>query len=394
LWHGLPAHASDSNTSDNYFVLPPRRLHGLQPHATIGPLQRSIAVIEEGIARGLHRGAQLYVSRHGNVLANLSIGEARPGLPMRVDSLNLWLSSTKPVAAVAIAQLWERGLLDLDDRVTRFLPEFAENGKELITVRHLLTHTGGFRAWSPAQEGTWEAIIAEICRARLEPGWVAGQKAGYHQASSWYILGEIVRRVDGRDYSRYVREMIFEPCGMRDSWVGMPPETFDGYGDRIALMEDTTNTPPLPLDVRTIATSIRPGSGGWGPIQELGMFYEMLMNRGQTATGARILSPQSVEAITARQRAGMLDATFKAQIDWGLGFLLNSTHPDPELPYGYGMQSSSRTFGHGGAQSSGGFCDPERRLVVAYVFNGKCGEEKHHERRKMLVDAIEVDIGK
>jgi CubicO group peptidase (beta-lactamase class C family) len=93
-----------------------------------------------------------------------------------------------------------------------------------------------------------------------------------------------------------------------------------------------------------------------------------------------------------RHRTGLFDAAFKASIDWGLGFLLNSPQPQPELPYGYGPQASPRTFGHGGAQSSGAFCDPERGLVVAYVFDGMPGEDRHHARRKSLLAAIEEDL--
>ena len=380
--------------------------------------QHSTVVLRQGIEQGLHPGAQLYVSLNGRTLSDAAVGEARPGVPMTPDSLNLWFSSTKPVGAVAIAQLWERGLLELDDPVIRFIPEFGQKGKEAITIRHILTHTAGFRAPPKSENEPWERIIAELCAARQEAGWIPGKKAGYHPASSWYILGEIVRRIDGRDYCRYVREMIFEPAGMRDSWVGMPADTFRVYGDRIAIMQDTTKSPPEPLDAEAFATSCRPGSGGWGPIRELGKFYEMLMNRGAVGSALAdgissrpeaqssptipsakadptrsILTPQSVEAITARHRTGMLDATFKTQIDWGLGFLLNSPQPHPDLPYGYGPYASPRTFGHGGAQSSGGFCDPERGLVVAYVFNGRPGEERHHLRRKALVKAVYEDIG-
>ena len=157
-------------------------------------------------------------------------------------------------------------------------------------------------------------------------------------------------------------------------------------------MQDTTQSPFEPLDAEAIATSCRPGSGGWGPIRELGRFYEMLMNRGRMLDKDRILSPQSVEAITARHRSGMFDATFKTPIDWGLGFLLNSTHVDVNLPYSYGPQASPRTFGHGGAQSSGGFCDPENGLVVAYVFNGRPGEARHHARRNLLLEAVVADM--
>lgn len=361
----------------------------------------TLGFLQQEIDSDPHVGAQLYVSRHGNILIDTAFGEARPGVPMTPDSLNLWLSSTKPIAAVAIAQLWERGLLELDDPVIRFIPEFEHNGKETITIRHILTHTAGFRAPPRSEEVPWKQIVTEMCAARQEPGWVPGKKAGYHPASSWYILGEIVRRLDGRAFSRYVREMIFEPSGMKHSWVGMTSETFQAYGNRIALMQDTTKSPPEPLDVKAIATSCRPGSSGWGPIRELGKFYEMLLNRGMTGVSVgsaladptnRILTSQSVEAITARHRAGMMDITFKAQIDWGLGFLLNSTHPNSELPYGYGANASPRTFGHGGAQSSGAFCDPETGLVVAYVFNGRPGEARHHARRKELLEAVYVDL--
>src|SRR5262249_12653519 len=161
-------------------------------------LSRTIAILEQGISDCIHLGAQLYVSRHGQVIANVALGESRPGVAMTTDTINLWFSSGKPFAAVAIAQLWERGLLDLDDRVSKFIPEFGAKGKEPITIRHLLTHTGGFRA---AIGLTWtdsfEEAISKICKAPLEPRWIPGRTAGYHAFTAWYILGEIVRRIDG-----------------------------------------------------------------------------------------------------------------------------------------------------------------------------------------------------
>src|ERR1700704_1161252 len=97
-------------------------------------LERTSASITRGIAAGMHLGAQLYVSRAGGPIADLAYGEARPGVEMSPDSINLWMSSCKPVAAVAIGQLWERGLLDLEDPVTKFIAEFGQNGKEAITL--------------------------------------------------------------------------------------------------------------------------------------------------------------------------------------------------------------------------------------------------------------------
>ena len=126
----------------------------------------------------------------------------------------LWMSSVKPVTVIAIAQMWERGLLALDDPVSRHIPEFAANGKSSITIRHVLTHTGRFpKAALQWSSKSWEQIVAEICAAPLEAGWVPGQTAGYHVASGWYILGDVVRRLDGRPYYRYMRESIFELLG-------------------------------------------------------------------------------------------------------------------------------------------------------------------------------------
>jgi CubicO group peptidase (beta-lactamase class C family) len=158
-------------------------------------LEKASTVIEAGIKARLHLGAQLYVSRDGNTVGDLAFGEAREGVAMRPDTLMLWMSSIKPVTAVAVAQMWERGKLDLDDPVARHIPEFAAKGKERVTIRHVLTHTGGFPGavlqWSA---DPWEKTIAELCAAPLEPGWVPGERMGYHVASGWYTLAEIVRR--------------------------------------------------------------------------------------------------------------------------------------------------------------------------------------------------------
>src|SRR5215207_5669824 len=124
---------------------------------------RTRQALEAGIGAGLHLGAQLYASLNGKVLADGALGEDRPGVPLTPDHLMLWLSSTKPVTAVAIAQIWELGRLELDDPVARHIPEFAANGKERITLRHLLTHTAGIRMLDTGWHEPWEAVIARIC---------------------------------------------------------------------------------------------------------------------------------------------------------------------------------------------------------------------------------------
>lgn len=353
-------------------------------------------ILRDGIAHGLHLGAQIYVSHRGQAVVDAAMGEARPGEPVADDTIMLWLSGGKPVAAVAIAQLWERGKLDLDDRIAKFIPEFGIKGKEPITIRHVLTHTGGFRA-GVANWGTesWEQTIAMICESRLEPSWTIGRTAGYHPVSGWFILGELIRRIDGRSYDRYVRDEILLPLGMRDSWVGMPVEQYRAYGARVAPMYNTSRGE---LDAKWIANCEegavmpRPGGNARGPIRELARFYEMLLSKG-ALDGAQILNPQTIEALVARHRAGVLDKTFGHVIDWGLGFILNSDcDPASPAPYGYGPQASPRTFGHSGSQSSCAFCDPENELVVAWVCNGMPGEPKHQQRQSEINGAIYSDL--
>jgi CubicO group peptidase (beta-lactamase class C family) len=361
-------------------------------------LPRTRQAIEAGIRDRLHLGAQVFVSLRGEPEADGAVGESRPGEPLTRDHLMLWLSSTKPVAAVALARLWEDGRLELDDPVARHVPEFAAHGKEGITLRHLLTHTAGIRMLDVGwPERTWEEILARICAMRPEPRWVPGAKAGYHTTSSWFVLGEVIRRVDGRPFERVVREEVFEPLGMGDCWIGMPPERYRSYKEagRLGAMWNTEAPTPEAHGWDSAERCVRPnpGGNGYGPVRELGRFYEMLLARGALA-GRRILSPQAVEAMTARHRAGMMDSTFKHVLDWGLGFIVNSAQYGAEtVPYGYGHHASPRAFGHSGYRSSTGFADPERQLAVAVAFNGTPSSERHEGRVRSVLDAVYEDLG-
>ncbi|HKV07065.1 MAG TPA: serine hydrolase, partial [Thermoanaerobaculia bacterium] len=99
-------------------------------------------------------------------------------------------------------------------------------------------------------------------------------------------------------------------------------------------------------------------------------------------------------ALTARHRAGMVDATFKHVLDWGLGFIINSVQYGAEtVPYGYGHHASTRTFGHSGYRSSTGFADPENGLAVALAMNGTPANDAHERRIRAVVDAVFTDLG-
>ena len=161
-------------------------------------LPKVSALLREGIERGQHLGAQVYVSIAGEPVAELAMGESRAGVDMTADTLVLWLSMGKPVTAALIARLVDAGKLSVEDPVSRFLPGFAGGGKEQVTIAHLLTHSGGFRhVGSNWSSESWEAIISRISAADVEEEWVVGETAGYHTSSSWFILAEVARHFHG-----------------------------------------------------------------------------------------------------------------------------------------------------------------------------------------------------
>lgn len=346
------------------------------------------------MGQGLHLGAQVYVSLRGTVVADDAVGEGRAGVELTPDTLMPWYSASKPVLAVCLAMLVEQGRLDYDDYVMDHVPEFGAGRKAEITVRHLLTHTSGLPQLDfSAEPLPWDAIQHRIQRSELAAA--PGERAAYSTQAGWYVLAEVLRQIERIPYERFVRERLFEPLGMRDSWVGMPPEVYAAYGDRLGVLYDTSGNRPVAVKPRNAdeAALCRPGSGGYGPIHELGYFYEMLLGKGERA-GVRVLRPGLVAELTRRHRVGMIDETFHHKLDWGLGFIVNSNQYGPQtVPYGFGLHASEKTFGHGGMQSSAGFADPEHGLVVAVVFNGMPGEPKHGRRIRRFATALYEDLG-
>ncbi|HEY7120566.1 MAG TPA: serine hydrolase domain-containing protein [Tepidisphaeraceae bacterium] len=361
-------------------------------------MRRTLDVIRSGIDQGLHIGAQLYVSLAGHTVVDEAVGLARPqqsdqsALPMTPDTITLWLSSGKPLTAVAIAQLWERGLLELDDPIARHIPDFAAHGKDTITIRHVLTHTAPLRLADTGWPDTpWDQIIRRICNTRPEPRWISGRTAGYSAHITWYLLGDIVQRVGGMPLPDYLRHHVFDPCGMTRTFVSMTPAEQAANADRLMVMQ-VTETPPMHdrgTETPQALAAPRPSGSIRGPARELGRFYETML-----AHGRGIVSPQTVEAMTARHRVNTLDKTFHAVIDWGLGFMINSSiYGNADAPYQYGPHASPRAFGHSGNQSSAGFADPERALAVAVVFNGMPGEAAHQSRIRATLAAVYEDLG-
>ncbi|MEM7392302.1 MAG: serine hydrolase domain-containing protein, partial [Verrucomicrobiota bacterium] len=132
---------------------------------------------------------------------------------------------------------------------------------------------------------------------------------------------------------------------------------------------------------------IRPGGNLRGPASALGTFYEDLLS----PESSRLLKAETIRQFTGRVRVDLFDETFKHVMDWGLGFMPDNKRHGP-APYGFGAHCSERTFGHGGAQSSAAFADPDVGLAAVIMFNGMPGELRHQRRIRKTCEAIYEDL--
>jgi CubicO group peptidase (beta-lactamase class C family) len=352
-----------------------------------------VELLERRRAEDWHVGAQCYVSRNGEVLLDTAIGESRPGRELEADDLMLLYSAGKPFTVAAILQLWEQGMLGLDDLVGDYIDGWG-SGKERCTIRHVLTHTGGF---PNADTRLFDADVdyAEaVAHIAASPGrWEPGTDAAYHPSSGWKVLGAIVERVDGRPIDAYLRNEVFARLGVENMHLGIPPEEQASLGERIAPVHWRGHTIPsvgddgglrmVPYQVDRyhnepyFIAKVEPGGGMRGPARELGRFYESLLGLGPP-----VLEPRTVELMGAVHRYGIKDRLFRTNIPWGLGVQVAFTGG-----------TGRRAFGHGGMASSRALADPEYGLVMAVVTNGLPGFVEAEQRLLEITDAVYSGLG-
>ena len=355
------------------------------------PWPRLLSTLESGRAQGLHSGAQVAIACQGR-MHSLAVGEAAPGVPMNRGCIGPWLSSGKPVTAVALARFVEANKLDWDDPVSRWVPEFGGGGKDAITVRHLLTHTGGFRDADRTDPALgWEDSVAAACACPLEPDWIPGETAGYHANGSWFILGEILQRVSGRRFTDILQSEVIDPLQLGPGWFGINPIQRAQLGSDWVVMDRTGRsgrTPDPVLNHPVVISRCRPGSGLRASATFLCRFYMALLS-----PPAGWLSEATLRALLQPQRIGKFDRTFVAPINLGMAFILPTPQPNGlPMPYGYGLHAGARCFGHSGNQSSCAFADPDRNLAVAWICNGMPGEPLHQRRQQAINTALYEDL--
>ena len=365
-------------------------------------LDRTRAVLEAGVAAGHHLGAQVS-ARIDGVHHRLAIGEREPGAAMTDDTRLAWFSACKPILALAVCGEWERGRLDIHAPVCDLIPEFAGRGldperqarKRMVTPWHLLTHTAGLRLVPGVRAGgDWRAQLEALYAAPPEPGWAPGQKGGYHERTSWTLLAELYRLVSGIDNAGGIgtrlHEAVMTPLGAADANYGLPeppPTAADRPVSAPLVMEE--GSAPRPYPIWRVRHAFDPAAGVYGPASALSAIYQSLLMRA-----TEVVSAATLDRMTARQRQGLLDHTFRQEIDWGLGFAINSqVAGEPPIPYGYGSYASRPTFGHGGMQTAIGFADPAVGLAAAVICNGMPGEMTHRDRAHRALDALYEDLG-
>src|SRR5215213_2273001 len=339
----------------------------------------------------LHPGAALAVYHHGRLVLDLAAGfaDTQRGEPVRQDTVFLLFSSTKPLASIALWQQIERGAAALDDPVAAHWPAFASNGKTGVTLRHVLSHRGGFPLTppdlTPEHWGDWGWAVRAIETMPLsyEPGTVSA----YHQLTQQWVCAEVVRRLDGRAYAEYLRAELTGPLGMDETFVGLPSD----QDHRAACLHATENTDERERELlrrfnrREIRRAVVPAATGFSTARDMARFYAALAAGGEL-DGARLLRPETVAQMLQIEVDGEIDRIFDIPVRRGLGFELGGlTDPRRHWP---GATSTMRTFWHGGFGSSVCWGDADTGVAMAFLSNGVRRDQAGAIARRDLSDAV------
>jgi CubicO group peptidase (beta-lactamase class C family) len=359
-------------------------------------LDRLDDAMQVEIDAGHYAGISVMVARHGKLVKFRRYGHQVLGArePLREDAIFRIASMTKPIIAVAMLLLYEEGKWQLDDPVTKFIPEFADlqvlqDGKLVpldrpMTMRHLMASSAGF-AFGPAVgstnpkvdemyaaadlwSGTNDDIIPKLAKLPLEaqPGTLF--RYGLQQE----VQGAILRRISGEGLDTFLEPRIFAPLGMKDTGFDVAPENRNRIPPRYALDESlklilAPDQSPFPAVAGTPA-GVKPRyllsiAGLYSTAQDYIRFAQMLANRG-TLDGVRILSPSSVKLMTSNLLPQGVPMRFDqpfAGVGYGMnvGIVLDPSHADFN-----GGAIGAGTFYWGGVHGTWFWVDPTNDVVV------------------------------
>lgn len=345
-------------------------------------------------------GAAISFSLDGETVVDLWGGhvDRERTRPWQRDTIVNVYSTTKGMTSICAHQLIERGKIDIDARVADYWPEFAQAGKESISVRWLLSHQAGLPAIAtplPTEAlFDWDAMTQAL--AAQAPWWEPGTQHGYHPVTFGHLVGELIRRTSGRTVGEWFRENVAGPLDA-DFQIGLPerddprvsniigslfgpnikeepgkatPRLKGPMAEFMREMSDPTsmvgaafNNPRQSRDLvntRGWRGAEIPAANGHCTARSLARIYGALANGGEV-DGIRILQPESIDLARTEQAAGP-DATLAGlEIHYGLGFMLKSS----TMP----LSPTSGSFGHPGAGGSLGMADPASRVGFGFVMN-------------------------
>ena len=333
-------------------------------------------------------GASLCVFHEGRKVVDLCGGwrDIDRSHPYTPDTLQVLYSTSKGVVALAVAMCVERGLLDYDEPVGQVWPEFAQAGKEHLTVAQLLAHEAGLYCLDApatlAEALDWEAMTARLATSTRQ----ATSGHGYHALTWGWLAGEVVRRVDGRDITTFVAEEIASPVG-GDCWFGLP----ERYESRVAPINtgwekqraasesaarvgdaDTLLSRVLTVNGalavkggfnrRDVRAAAIPAANGVSNAATIAAMYSATFVDTETSHGrVRLLGDSVRERAALRVTPhGERDDVLRMETAFSMGFMA----PSAVVPF-----DGAGSFGHPGAGGSLGFADPRRGVAFAYVMN-------------------------
>lgn len=370
-------------------------------------LQRLKPLFQENFEKLGELGAAVSVWQNGKPIIDLYGGfrDARRENPWTSDTLVLVWSATKGIGSACVLHVLQEHKINLDRRVTEFWPEFAQAGKEKITLAQLLSHQAGLCALDRRVDVLdYDAVIQTL--EAQKPLWPPGTAHGYHARTFGFLLDEVVRRIARKTLSEYWQENFAGPLNL-DFWIGLPEE----QNSRVATMYAAkAGKPPEPrqfyYDLVTPGTLARKtftsphglnviskmndplvraqpivSFGGIGNASALAKFYSMLANGGK-ADGQTVFSEETLAWMRTTLSDGV-DGVFQIPTAFSAGFMKDARETVRRI-----FGPSRTSFGHPGAGGSHAFADPENKIAFAYVMNQMEQSLLPNEKSLRLVDAI------
>jgi CubicO group peptidase (beta-lactamase class C family) len=337
---------------------------------------------------------QYAVARNGKLAAFETVGAADP------DTRYVIFSATKAFVASAVWLLIGDGSLDIDRRVADYIPEFATNGKDVVTVEQVMLHTSGFPR-APLGPPAWadrDRRLEAFAKWRLN--WEPGTAHEYHPTSAHWVLAELIERISGRDYRDFVHERVTAALGL-PRVVGIPPDEQDNIAELSLCGEPASpeeleaifGVPELPVtevtdeallsfnrsDVRAVGV---PGGGGVATAATVALFYQALLHNPDG-----LWDPDVLADATGRVRNTFPDLlALGAPANRALGIVVAGDDGNANRR-GFGHTQSPRTFGHNGAGGQIAWADPESGLSFCYVTNGRDRNPIREGRRSIGISS-------